>query len=119
MTSDSGAGISRIQFGAGTSSGPADPQGRTIIADAVVAKIAGLATREISGVIEVGAGTARVVGALRDRIPGARINTDRVSPSRSVSVRPRSTSASSPNTALRCTNSPSPSGTTSSPRSSA
>ena len=74
MTSDSGAGISRIQFGAGTSSGPADPQGRTIIADAVVAKIAGLATREISGVIEVGAGTARVVGALRDRIPGARIN---------------------------------------------
>lgn len=74
MTSDSGAGISRVQFGAGPSSGYVDPQGRTIIADAVVAKIAGLATREISGVIDVGAGTTRVVGVLRDRIPGARIN---------------------------------------------
>lgn len=74
MTSDSGAGISHVQFGAGSSPGYTDPQGRTVIADAVVAKIAGLATREISGVIDVGAGTTRVVGALRDRIPGARIN---------------------------------------------
>ncbi|MEZ5153444.1 Asp23/Gls24 family envelope stress response protein [Rhodococcus zopfii] len=74
MTSDSGAGISRVQFGAGISPGPVDTQGRTIIADAVVAKIAGIATREISGVFDVGAGSTRVVGALRDRIPGARIN---------------------------------------------
>ncbi|WP_072805592.1 Asp23/Gls24 family envelope stress response protein [Rhodococcoides yunnanense] len=49
-------------------------QGRTIIADAVVAKIAGIATREINGVYDVGGGTARAVGALRDRIPGARVN---------------------------------------------
>lgn len=74
MTSDSGAALSRVQFGAGSSPGPIDSLGRTIIADAVVAKIAGLATREVGGVFDVGAGTARVVGALRDRIPGARIN---------------------------------------------
>lgn len=74
MTSESGAGISRVQFGTSTPTGHADDLGRTIIADAVVAKIAGIATREVNGVFDVGAGTARVVGALRDRIPGARIN---------------------------------------------
>lgn len=52
----------------------ADSTGRTIIADSVVAKIAGIAAREIDGVISVGAGTARAVGALRERIPGARTN---------------------------------------------
>ncbi|WP_345350671.1 Asp23/Gls24 family envelope stress response protein [Rhodococcus olei] len=61
-----------MQFGAGSSTERVE--GRTIIADAVVAKIAGIATREISGVFDVGGGTARVVGALRDRIPGARVN---------------------------------------------
>ncbi|KYH45408.1 stress protein, Gls24 family [Branchiibius sp. NY16-3462-2] len=49
-------------------------QGRTSIADTVVAKIAGIATREVSGVHELGGGAARVVGALRDRIPGSRTN---------------------------------------------
>jgi len=42
--------------------------GRTSIADSVVAKIAGLACREVSGVHEMGAGTARAFGAIRDRI---------------------------------------------------
>lgn len=46
--------------------------GRTVIADMVVAKIAGIATREISGVHDVGGGAARVVGRLRDTIPSAR-----------------------------------------------
>lgn len=50
------------------------PQGRTSIADTVVAKIAGIATREVSGVHDVGGGAARAVGALRDRIPGSRTN---------------------------------------------
>jgi uncharacterized alkaline shock family protein YloU len=49
-------------------------QGRTTISDAVVAKIAGVATREVSGVYTLGGGTARAVGALRERIPGGRTN---------------------------------------------
>jgi uncharacterized alkaline shock family protein YloU len=46
-------------------------QGRTSIADTVVAKIAGIAAREVSGVHALGGGTARAVGALRERIPGS------------------------------------------------
>lgn len=49
-------------------------QGRTSIADTVVSKIAGIATREISGVHDLGGGAARAVGALRERIPGSRTN---------------------------------------------
>lgn len=49
-------------------------QGRTSIADVVVAKIAGIAAREVSGVHALGGGAARAVGALRDRIPGGRTN---------------------------------------------
>ena len=48
--------------------------GKTTIADTVVAKIAGIATREVSGVHALGGGTARAVGALRERIPGGRTN---------------------------------------------
>jgi uncharacterized alkaline shock family protein YloU len=46
-------------------------QGSTSIADTVVSKIAGLATREVSGVHALGGGAARAFGALRERIPGA------------------------------------------------
>ena len=79
MTTDPGsysssAGRAPVQFGTGPSSDLVSTQGRTIIADAVVAKIAGIATREIAGVYDVGGGTAGVVGALRDRLPGARVN---------------------------------------------
>ena len=48
--------------------------GRTVVADVVVSKIAGMAAREVSGVHGLGGGTARMVGALRERIPGARVN---------------------------------------------
>ncbi|MFD6068507.1 MULTISPECIES: Asp23/Gls24 family envelope stress response protein [Amycolatopsis] len=46
-------------------------QGSTTIADTVVAKVAGLATREISGVYDLGGGAARAFSAIRERIPGA------------------------------------------------
>ncbi|MGI8523439.1 MAG: Asp23/Gls24 family envelope stress response protein [Nocardioides sp.] len=48
--------------------------GRTTIADTVVAKIAGIATREVSGVYALGGGAARAVGALRERIAGSSTN---------------------------------------------
>ncbi|MPQ96637.1 Asp23/Gls24 family envelope stress response protein [Modestobacter sp. I12A-02628] len=48
-----------------------DSQGRTTIADTVVAKIAGMAARELSGVYRLGGGAARAFGAIRERIPGS------------------------------------------------
>lgn len=45
-------------------------QGKTTIADVVVEKIAGVATREISGVHKLGGGAARTFGTLREKIPG-------------------------------------------------
>lgn len=45
--------------------------GRTAVADLVVQKIAGLATREVAGVHSLGGGITRAFGALRERIPGA------------------------------------------------
>lgn len=49
-------------------------QGKTSIADSVVAKIAGVATRDVSGVFDLGGGAARAVGAIRERIAGSRTN---------------------------------------------
>ncbi|UOZ04886.1 Asp23/Gls24 family envelope stress response protein [Amycolatopsis sp. WQ 127309] len=46
-------------------------QGTTTIADTVVAKVAGLAAREVSGVHALGGGAARAFGAIRERIAGA------------------------------------------------
>ena len=40
--------------------------GTTVIVDPVVAKIAGIAAREVPGVYALGGGAARVVGAIRD-----------------------------------------------------
>ena len=45
-------------------------QGRTSIADSVVLKIAGVASREVSGVHSMGTGGARAFGAIRERLPG-------------------------------------------------
>jgi uncharacterized alkaline shock family protein YloU len=45
--------------------------GSTTIADTVVQKVAGLATREVSGVYALGGGASRAFSAIRERIPGA------------------------------------------------
>jgi uncharacterized alkaline shock family protein YloU len=58
-------------------------QGKTSIADSVVAKVAGVATREISGVHNMGKGVARTFGAIRERMP---IGSDSPSPAQGVSV---------------------------------
>lgn len=42
--------------------------GKTTIADGVVAKVAGIAAREVPGVFALGGGGARALGALRDAI---------------------------------------------------
>ncbi len=46
-------------------------QGTTSIADSVVQKIAGISAREVSGVHNLGGGTSRAFGAVRERIPGS------------------------------------------------
>jgi uncharacterized alkaline shock family protein YloU len=46
-------------------------KGNTTIADGVVQKIAGVSAAEISGVHALGGGTARTIGAIRERIPGS------------------------------------------------
>lgn len=46
----------------------AGPGGRTSIADEVVAKIAGMAAREIGGVHAMGAGMGRAFGSVKERI---------------------------------------------------
>lgn len=46
-------------------------KGNTTIANGVVQKIAGVSAAEVSGVNALGGGTARTIGAIRERIPGS------------------------------------------------
>jgi uncharacterized alkaline shock family protein YloU len=48
----------------------ATEHGRTSISNVVVAKIVAIATREVDGVYAMGTGTARMIGAVRQRVPG-------------------------------------------------
>jgi uncharacterized alkaline shock family protein YloU len=45
--------------------------GKITVSQNVVSKIAGIATREISGVYAMGTGSTRAFGAIRERIPGS------------------------------------------------
>jgi uncharacterized alkaline shock family protein YloU len=49
-------------------------QGTTSIADTVVSKIAGIAAKDVSGVYTLGGSASRALGAVRERIPGGRVN---------------------------------------------
>ena len=61
-----GSRVDRALPGSDTAS--ADTAGKTTIADSVVAKVAGIAAREVSGVYALGGGGARAFGAIRDAI---------------------------------------------------
>lgn len=64
--SKSSASKSAASTGLGTSA--ASTTGTTTIADGVVSKIAGIATRDVPGVHDLGGGASRAIGALRNRI---------------------------------------------------
>ena len=57
--------------------------GKTSIADSVVAKIAGIAAREIAGVHNMGAGSARALGGIREKMP---VGGSQPSPTQGVRV---------------------------------
>lgn len=65
-----GARPSRVDRATAGSRIPADAAtaGRTTIAEGVVAKVAGIAAREVVGVYALGGGGARAFGALRDAV---------------------------------------------------
>jgi len=54
-----------------TKSALASDDGKISVAESVVTKIAGLATREVAGVHAMGSGASRAFGALKERIPGS------------------------------------------------
>jgi uncharacterized alkaline shock family protein YloU len=66
----SGGSTGLAKSGSSESSPLESDGGKTAIADSVVSKIAGIATREVSGVHQMGAGAARALGAVRDKLPG-------------------------------------------------
>jgi uncharacterized alkaline shock family protein YloU len=57
--------------GSSSSSELQTSRGNTTIADGVVQKIAGVSAADVSGVYALGGGTARTIGAIRERIPGS------------------------------------------------
>jgi uncharacterized alkaline shock family protein YloU len=67
-------GIGRTTDLATADQGLHTTQGTTSIADTVVSKIAGIAAKDVSGVYSLGSGASRAVSAVRERIPGGRVN---------------------------------------------
>jgi uncharacterized alkaline shock family protein YloU len=54
-----------------------ESRGRTTIADSVAERIAGMATREVPGVHNLGTGMARTLGGVRERMPGGQPSVTR------------------------------------------
>lgn len=54
-----------------------EDRGRTSIADSVVEKMAGIATREVPGIHNLGTGMARTMGGVRERMPGTQPSVTR------------------------------------------
>ncbi|MEE4546328.1 Asp23/Gls24 family envelope stress response protein [Streptomyces sp. V4-01] len=54
-----------------------EDRGRTTIADSVVEKMAGIATREVPGIHNIGTGMARTIGGVRERMPGGQPSVTR------------------------------------------
>lgn len=72
--SSSGSGSTPAPTAAG--SGLGSRQGKTTVADAVVAKVAAIAAREVPGVHGFGGGgAARAFGSITERIPGGRASS--------------------------------------------
>jgi uncharacterized alkaline shock family protein YloU len=70
----SGSPGSAVERSGGGDSELVTDRGRTVVADPVVAKIAGVAAQEIDGVHAMGGTGARVIGAVKDRLGGASQN---------------------------------------------
>lgn len=69
ITIPTGAPDAAADFGPDGAAMPTgDSRGKTVIHNTVVAKIAGLAVREVRGVHALGGGAARALGAIREAI---------------------------------------------------
>lgn len=71
---------------------PLTGPGKTVIADGVVAKVAGIAARQVPGVYALGGSAARALGAIReafsgaDLSPGVSVTTDGGTASVAISI---------------------------------
>lgn len=71
MTSTSSPDTPSAQTASPGTASPGTARGTTVINDTVVAKIAGLAVRDVPGVHALGGGAARALGAIREALSSA------------------------------------------------
>lgn len=67
-TTSTGSRVDSPSRSGGASTVSSDAAGTTQIADGVVAKVAGIAARQVPGVHSIGGGASRAVGALRSAV---------------------------------------------------